>query len=187
MANKKDIKILDLYCGLGGWPKGFLEKGYDVTGYDIVDFSEYYPGRFIQGDLLKINDFEHYDVIVASPPCTDFSKSSFPKTWKSVVKYPPDIDLAKKLFNRVYEIVDIVKPEYFIIENVRGAVKYMGKEKMHIGSRYFWGDFPEFEVSDKSDIYGKWKVSPGKMRPAIRSKIPESISRSFASAVIKKL
>ena len=70
---------------------------------------------------------------------------------------------------------------------ITGIVKYMGKEKMHIGSRYFWGDFPEFEVSDKSDIYGKWKVSPGKMRPAIRSKIPESISRSFASAVIEKL
>lgn len=181
------MKVIDLYCGLGGWATGLVDYGFNVTGYDIVDFSEYYPGRFIQADILKPVYLPHADVIVASPPCTEFSKASFPPTWKSVVNNPPNIPMAMKLFNRVYEIVSMVKPEYYIIENVRGAEKYVGKAKMHIGSRYFWGNFPEFDVTDKSDIYGKWMVSPGKMRPAIRSKIPESISMSFARKLLEVL
>jgi site-specific DNA-cytosine methylase len=82
------MNILDLYCGLGGWAIGFLEKGHDVMGYDIVDFSQQYPGKFVHADLLTFNDFPDADVIVASPPCTDFSKSSFPQTWKSVQVSP---------------------------------------------------------------------------------------------------
>lgn len=176
--------VLDLYCGLGGWATGFVENGHHVIGYDIVDFSTDYPGDFIRADLLTLNDFPAADIIVASPPCTDFSKSSFPRTWKSVQRYPPDIPQAMRLFNRVYEIVSRVKPEYFIIENVRGAQKYVGRAKSHIGSRYFWGDFPAFTVEGTDDIYGKWKMPPSKDRAALRSKIPPSVSRCFAKTVI---
>ncbi len=179
------MKVIDLYCGLGGWAAGLVSNGFDVTGYDILNFSGYYPGRFIQADILKPIDFPDADAIVANPPCTEFSKASFPPSWKSVVRYPPDIALAERLFNRVYEIVEQVQPEYFIIENVRGAQKYMGTAKMHIGSRYFWGNFPEFGVQDSSGIYGKYKLPPSKMRPAIRSKIPFSISHAFAMKLLE--
>ena len=175
--------ILDLYCGLGGWATGFLETGHRVIGYDITDFRNKYPGWFVKTDLLTFSNFPHAEVIVASPPCTDFSKSSFPKTWKSVQRYPPDLESAKKLFNRVYQIVDLVKPSYYIIENVRGAQKHVGKAKSHIGSRYFWGDFPPFTVENIDDVYGKWKMPPSENRAALRSKIPLSISRGFASAI----
>jgi hypothetical protein len=177
------MNIVDLYCGLGGWAVGFLEKGHSVTGYDIIDFSEKYPGKFIKADLLTLNKFPKANVIVASPPCTDFSKASFPKTWKSVQRFPPDIPSAVKLFNRVYEIVELVKPQYFIIENVRGAQKYMGKARMHIGSRYFWGNFPWFSAGNAEDIYGKWKMPPSDDRGGLRSVIPLSISRAFAESV----
>ena len=177
------MNVIDLYCGLGGWAKGFVEKGDNVTGYDIIDFSEKYPGKFVKADLLASSDFPSADIVVASPPCTDFSKSSFPLTWKSVQRYPPDIPKALQLFNRVYEIVEMVKPKYYIIENVRGAEKYVGKARMHIGSRYFWGNFPLFSVGDADDIYGKWKIPPSKERPVLRSVIPLSISRAFAQCV----
>ena len=146
------MNVIDLYCGLGGWAKGFVEKGDNVTGYDIIDFSEKYLGKFVKADLLTSSNFPSVDIIVASPPCTDFSKASFPPSWKSVQRYPPDIPKALQLFNRVYEIVEMVKPKYYIIENVRGAEKYVGKARMHIGSRYFWGNFPLFSVGDADDI-----------------------------------
>ena len=177
------MNILDLYCGLGGWAKGFLERGHSVTGYDIIDFSERYPGKFVRVDLLTFSDFPSADIIVASPPCTDFSKASFPSTWKSVQRFPPDIPSAIKLFNRVFEIVELVKPKYFIIENVRGAQKYVGKARMHIGSRYFWGNFPLFSVGLADDIYGKWKIPPSEDRGVLRSVIPLSISRALAESV----
>ena len=74
--------VLDLYCGLGGWAVGFLEAGHRVIGYDIVDFSKEYPGWFVKADLLDYTNFPCADVIVASPPCTDFSKAAFPQTWR---------------------------------------------------------------------------------------------------------
>ena len=177
------MNVIDLYCGLGGWAKGFLEKGHSVTGYDIIDFSEQYPRKFVKADLLTFSDFPSADIIVASPPCTDFSKASFPQSWKSVQNYPPDIPRALRLFNRVYEIVDMVKPKYYIIENVRGAEKYVGKARMHIGSRYFWGNFPLFSVENTDDVYGKWRMPPSKDRAALRSVIPLSISRAFVESV----
>ncbi|WP_298339996.1 DNA cytosine methyltransferase [Ferrimicrobium sp.] len=149
------MKVIDLYCGLGGWARGLKDTGHDVTGYDIIDFSESYPGKFIKADLLTYNDFPHADVIVASPPCTDFSKASFPPTWTAVKLYPPNIPSAMELFNRVYEIVALTSAKYYIIENVVGAQKYMGKARMHIGSRYFWGNFPAFtnRVSSRNGVF----------------------------------
>lgn len=178
------VNVLDLYCGLGGWAYGFIEKNCNITGYDILDFSNKYPGNFVKADLLTFNDFPSADIIVASPPCTDFSKSSFPESWKSVQRYPPNIPLAMKLFNRVYEIVNQITPKYFIIENVRGAQKYVGKAIMHTGSRYFWGNFPLFSVGDATDIYGKTNIPPSKDRASLRSFIPGSISRAFADSVL---
>ncbi len=66
------MRVLDLFCGLGGWVQSF-PKDWDITGYDIVDFSREYPGKFVQCDLLNFNDFpDNIDIVVSSPPCTDF-------------------------------------------------------------------------------------------------------------------
>jgi len=181
------MNALDLYCGLGGWADGLMKSGIYVTGYDIVDFSDSYPGIFFRRDLLTLNDFPECDLIVASPPCTDFTKTDIPRSWQSVKRYPPDIPLAIRLFIRVYEIVGLVRPKYFIIENVRGAQKFTGKARMHIGSRYFWGNFPLFDVEDRNDVYGKTEISPSASRPALRSKIPLSISLAFGRAITEAM
>lgn len=180
------MRIIDLYCGLGGWATGLLEQGHHVIGYDILDFSKDYPGEFIQADLTTLNTFPPADIITASPPCTEFSKASFPKTWKSVSRHPPNIPSALQLFNRVYEITGLIHPKYFIIENVRGAQAYTGKARQHIGSRYFWGIFPYLSPGHAPDTFGKWRMPPTPNRAALRSKIPLSISRSFANAILER-
>ena len=174
------MRVFDLFCGLGGWVQSF-PKSWDITGYDIVDFSREYPGKFVQCDLLNFNDFpDNIDIVVSSPPCTEFSKSSLPKSWACNRNKEPDIENALKLFNRAKQIINQVKPEYWIIENVRGAQKYVGKSNFHIGSRYFWTNIEPFQVnSEKDEIYGKTKMGPQKDRAAIRSVIPASISRGF--------
>jgi DNA (cytosine-5)-methyltransferase 1 len=179
-------RVLDLFCGLGGWAQGFIRKGYEVHGYDIVDFSEYYPGIFHQVDLRYFNDFPQADIIVASPPCTEFSIITFPSSWKSVQRHgPPRIEDAIFLVRRTFEIIERVKPRYWVIENVRGAQKYLGKANFHIGSRYFWTNIPKLQV-DANDIFGKYKIYPSEMRPALRSLIPESISNAFARFCMTK-
>lgn len=177
------MKIVDLYCGLGGWARGLIDTGHDVTGYDIVDFSKEYPGKFVHCNLLNKCEFPaNVDVIVASPPCTDFSKASFPLSWKAVVNNPPDIPFAKRLFNRAYEIIEELKPKYFIIENVRGAQAYVGKAKEHFGSRYLWGKYPALTVNG-NDLYGKYNLFPSSDRASLRAVIPYSISKALGEAL----
>jgi len=175
---------VDLGCGLGGWARGFVDLGFIVHGYDIIDFSKQYPGIFHRCDLMEcdIEQIPRPDVVLASPPCTEFTKASMPRSW-----YPhPDIDGGLKIFNRFREITSLLKPKFYVIENVRGAQKYVGRADFHIGSRYFWSNVEPFTVV-ADDIYGKSKVTHNKMRPWIRSMIPYSISRAFAEKIWRDL
>ena len=41
--------VIDLYCGLGGWTKGFLAEGYRAVGFDI-ERHDYGPTVTSNGD-----------------------------------------------------------------------------------------------------------------------------------------
>jgi len=65
----KVFKLLDLCCGFGFWSIGFYREGFDCTGVDIVDVG--YPYKLVLEDIRNYHPKESYDVIVASPPCTE--------------------------------------------------------------------------------------------------------------------
>ena len=174
------MKIIDLFCGLGGWADGLIDAGHKVTGYDIVDYSSAYPGKFVQCDLMEYQMFDRADAVVASPPCTDFTKAGLPGSWKPVIKYPPDIQRGLQIFNRTLFLVKLIKPEWFIIENVRAAQKFVGVAREHKGSRYLWGNYPSFNCAS---AYGKYRLPPSHNRAALRSKIPYSISYALGKAL----
>lgn len=68
------MRVLDLYCGVGGASEGYRRAGFEVTGIDIKPQPNY-PFNFEQGDALEALDVigEFYDLIHASPPCQTFS------------------------------------------------------------------------------------------------------------------
>jgi hypothetical protein len=45
--------VIDLFCGLGGWTKGFLSEGYDALGFDIERHEYWMPDRIPEGDGSK--------------------------------------------------------------------------------------------------------------------------------------
>ncbi len=170
--------ILDLFSGAGGWARGLIAAGHQVIGYDIYDFSYVYLGEFVQADLLQYGDFPAADFIVASPPCTEFTRASLPRTWAAAQK-PADIEGACRLFRRAFEIAEMVRPRFgFIVENVRGAQRYCGPAKEHMGSRYLWGSNPSFQPYQptKGELYGKWRLPPRADRAVVRSLIPYPIA-----------
>lgn len=178
------MKVLDLFSGLGGWSKAFKDRGHKVITLDNnLDFN---PD--VCKDIMEVNkkDFQGiiFDVILASPPCTEFSKASFPPSWNKNRKVNPDT----KMVERTIEIIQELKPKFWIIENVRGAVKFfkplLGDYKKRVGSRYLWGIFPDFECKP---IYGKWKLPPIKNRPALRSLIPYELSFAVCEAIEKEV
>ena len=139
--------MYDLYCGLGGWTEAFLAEGYECIGYDIEahDYgSGGYPGELCIRDVRSIHGSELKDAtcIVGSSPCQEFSYRAMP--WKRAKALPPPY-LGIELFNAQFRIQReaIEAAGHYIpmvVENVRGAQKWVGQARYHYGSFYLWGD-----------------------------------------------
>lgn len=119
-------KIIDLFCGIGGFSYGFeMTKHFEtILGVDFWDvalktFSRNHPKtNVVQGDVTKLENsfFESYegkaDVIIAGPPCQGFSMSGKRDVF----------DVRNSLFHEVIRIVSVVKPKVVVIENVVGLL-----------------------------------------------------------------
>jgi len=114
------MKVLDLFCGAGGFSYGFHQEGFNtVAGVDIdakcrEPFEANHPdATFVCGDLkqLEPDDLKHWkpDIIIGSPPCIHFSSIN------------PHKDGDAILVDRFFHFVDALKPRYFVLENVPEA------------------------------------------------------------------
>lgn len=73
-------QVADFFCGKGGVGKA-LDRFFPrhmYFGADIEDYSEEYPGKFIQADLINNRPFDGVvaDLIWVSFPCTAYSSLS---------------------------------------------------------------------------------------------------------------
>ena len=138
---------LNLCCGIwdDGWAQGLTKAGWDVINVGIEILGAL-PGFSIQADVREIaKDVQAYfpalkfDLVVASPPCQEFSYSSFPfrKAKEKFKNNPPD----PTIWKACVEIARQLKTP-LILENVSGARKWMGKNSWKYGSFYFWGVMP---------------------------------------------
>lgn len=150
---------IDLFCGLGGWTDGLLAEGYDVIGFDIeqhVYGDHRYPAQLVIQDVLTLHgsQFKSAALIVASPPCQEYSYMAMP--WKLAKAKAAAIkadttgeSLVKlnRLFNACFRIqaeASIAAGRHIpmVIENVRGAIPWVGRSRWNFGSFHLWGDVP---------------------------------------------
>jgi len=127
---------VDLCCGKGGWTIGLQAVGYRVLGVDLERFPEYPGDYFIQQDIRTLHgdQFTQAVLIVASPPCQEFTVRSLP--WGS--KLPPPL-LGLDLF-RACERIGREAGCPYVIENVRGARRWIRDQPVtHLGPFYLWG------------------------------------------------
>lgn len=169
--------VLDLFCGLGGFSSVFRERGHRVIGVDIV------PPCDIQADVGRLPFSTEFrpDVILASPPCDEFSRESMP--WCRTGKVPSvDLVVAAK------RAIDTLRPRWWVIENVRGAIRYLvpilGPVRERVGSRYLWGNFPLFFHAGHRSAQGKERLGPQiPNRKRMRSMIPRTISDGLCRVI----
>jgi hypothetical protein len=138
---------IDLFCGLGGWTEALLAEGYDVIGFDIErhEYGDHrYPGQLVIQNVRTLHGSQFRDatLIVASPPCQAYSYRAMP--WKRAKALPPpDNTLFEACFRIQREACDAAGRHVpLIVENVRGAQKYVGRARWNYGSFYLWGDVP---------------------------------------------
>lgn len=169
---------LDLFKGLGGWTKGLKAAGWFVIGVDNVDYSSMpgyvEPDLFVKADVLDVAKdakawVKQYDsrpvqLICASPPCQEFSYSSFPFK-KALEKFTKENPPSDKLW-RAAESIARQLGAPLVLENVRGAVKWMGKAVNKFGPFYLWGDVPALLPDGKPQKgFGRVRTNDGSPMP----------------------
>ena len=111
------MKLLDLYCGVGGASAGYAAAGFEVTGID-VKHGKRYPYTYIKGDVLQyLKDFDFlqsFDVIHASPPCQTHSITQHLRNAQG--KTTSKVDLIPQTRAAL-----IASGKPYIIENVPGS------------------------------------------------------------------
>ena len=136
--------IWDLCSGLGGWSEAFAQSDWFVVRIEVNPDLEYVPFTRILDvkDWMDwIDDLPHPDLVVASPPCTEFSTANpVPRE-----NFDPDMSIVKACL----DIIDYIKPTWWVLENVKGACPYfrpiLGHHKQFIGPFFLWGNFPHIE------------------------------------------
>ena len=187
---------LDLCSGLGGFSQAFvndpawgvirIENNPILSGVehtrllDVRHWMDWLPGLIAENGKP--------DIILASPPCLDFSmayNAPGPKAKREGFDFEPNMEIVEA----ISEIIDYVKPSYFIVENVKGAIPhflvYLNRWKQRIGPFYLWGNFPYIQMEEnyhhrKSDGEA-WSSDP--LRANKRALIPLDISEAILDAI----
>lgn len=142
----KPFTFIDLFAGAGGFSEGFLQAEHNNKFFDFVvanDINENcelthvvrynhqlgLDAEFLKQDitepdfldnLLKKIDGRKIDVVCGGPPCQSFSLAGKRKKF----------DKKDDLFSHYLEVIKVLQPKYFVMENVKGILtKEKGKIK----------------------------------------------------------
>jgi len=185
-------RMIDLCSGLGGASEAFVQAGWEVLRIDNAPLMSGVPHT----KHMCIFDFEEWvedniailpspTLIWFSPPCLEFStgfNAPGPEAQRAGKEFHPSMDLLECGMR----IIKLLQPKYFVIENVRGAIKYfeplLGAPNQINDAYVLWGRFPGFCPADFITKAGKdSRHSP--IRSNLRAKVPIEISQALLEAI----
>lgn len=129
-VNEDSLKMIDLFCGAGGLSLGFTQEGFVTTlANDIQDccvdtYAHNHPetprDHIVLGDINDVvNNLDELlgdrcvDIVVGGPPCQGFSMANRQRLID---------DPRNHLYKSYVEVVNKVRPRFFVMENVRGML-----------------------------------------------------------------
>lgn len=128
-TKKKTLKAIDLYSGVGGWALGLRLAGIEVVAsyerWGIANETNFknncHQAQTVDIRRLELSDLpSNIDIIVGSPPCTQFSYSNRGGSG----------DLADGLEDviKFLTIVEYLKPKAWAMENVPRVARIIASE-----------------------------------------------------------
>jgi DNA (cytosine-5)-methyltransferase 1 len=133
------VKFIDLFAGIGGFHIALEKLGHEcVFASELsVELRKLYKenyGMDCFGDITKISPKEipTHDILCAGFPCQSFSKAGNQMGMQ---------EARGKLFDNIVNILEIHKPKYILLENVRNLLthdkgftwKYISEKLINLG------------------------------------------------------
>lgn len=121
------MKIIDLFCGIGGLSLGFEQSGFDVLyAVDMWEDAVKTYNHNRKKEIARVMSVEDFNIdilpglvatnevtgIIGGPPCQGFSTVG-----KRNVEDPRN-----KMYLEFYKAVKLANPDFFVMENVKGML-----------------------------------------------------------------
>lgn len=137
------MNIIDLFCGAGGMSLGFENAGYESClaidiWKDAIGTYNLNRHKNQSGTTVDIHDFTNDELkeigeknevvgVIGGPPCQGFS----------LVGTRDSNDPRNSLYMEYVRVVSVIKPKFFVLENVKGLLSLeKGKFKDDIIERF---------------------------------------------------
>ena len=153
-------KVADFFSGCGGLSEGFTQSGYNIVFANEIEqtFAETFylnhntpVDRIHVGDIEelhtkhkhKLEELQSVDVVCGGPPCQGFSTANRQRLID---------DPRNHLYRDYLTVLSIIRPKFFVIENVIGMSKRIDDIKADI-STYLGNDYKfEFDFLSAPDF-----------------------------------
>lgn len=129
--NNDSPTIVDLFAGAGGLSLGFVQNGFKVELANEIqeictetykfNHPEIKSSKVVNDDIINIvENIDTYlenrsiDVVIGGPPCQSFSSAN----QQRIIDDPRNI-----LYQYFITAVEIIKPKFVVMENVKGMLK----------------------------------------------------------------
>jgi DNA-cytosine methyltransferase len=165
-----EMKVLSLFDGMSCGQLALERAGIKVDNYFASEVdphaikvtTENYPSTIQLGDVTNWKNFDlpKIDLLMGGSPCTGFSFAGKQLNFN---------DPQSKLFFEYVDVLNHVKPKYFLLENVKMKKEYeniisdkLGVEPIEINSslvsaqnrkRLYWTNIPNITQPEDKHIY----------------------------------
>lgn len=178
-------KVIDLFCGAGGFSEGFRQMGFEVT-YAIDNWNPAIEAHKLnqpETEAMKA-DIETLDpklfldrkpdVLIGGPPCQEFSGSKRGGGG--------DVQKGMKLVLAFFRFVHVLKPKYWVMENVPRLAYTLPHrvrlQDMGIPEDGFF-DIPRIEPFNSADF-----GAPQKRLRLLSGRYPSPIQTHFEESML---
>jgi DNA (cytosine-5)-methyltransferase 1 len=131
-TNPNKLKVFETFTGYGGAHYGLKRTNVDfeVVGISEIDehaiklYNKNFPNIKNFGDISKINidELPDFDLFTGGFPCQPFSTAGLGLG---------ELDMRGTLFHDIIRIISGKKPEYILLENVKGFLSRKHKPTLH--------------------------------------------------------